>query len=254
MTNGKTHEFYEDIQAYLSHNTDILDKFLSLLGLQLFFEREQFYEEWKKVRNNAIDLIPEIGPYINLVVKALVEVQAHVGWLHEMFADIVATRIMGPVFFGAMLELMTPEASHFKFKSMHPPDTFRIYYIKEILQKMEFKSIADDKWRGWYESLPDLIKDKFDYYTPYLNDLIDFILEHVEKMEGLCPPFSCEDFSDSQGNANELEKGKLVDIEARKILNATWIVLQNGGNKETVNKAAWASLGLRYKNHQSCIV
>lgn len=127
-----------------------------------FIAEEAHLFSRKELDQLTAELCPQFGPYASWAGRTVLI------WMEELFADLVAVRLIGPAYSFAYLELLrlvsdlNPKGVR-AFDPDHPADTLRF--------REQLKVLQDDTWRGHIKAahwadLARMAKTKEEDYTP----------------------------------------------------------------------------------------
>lgn len=243
------------------------DKFIKAVD-SIPLRREEFIDDMKRylttystyipVGEDSIiervkDFLSEIGPYTFDIERYFIEKSVNPEWLGEIIADIIEIKLMGPLSFDTSIKISSPEypkpdeytgdLANFHWRGTHPPDTFRIFFMKEILDANGLGDVVKEEWETWIEGLPEKVREEFIKNEGYLKKILNFV-EHCMEKEGYPNQvFTKDDYVRSMEASKELLKGNIVEQEKSSvILNAAKIAIDDGGNRPEINKLTIESL------------
>ncbi len=223
--------FYKDLQTYLLENDLVLSNLFSLFIIPRNDETSQeFVERFKQVRDDLPDVITNINYHYDLLVSSVEKHQINPCWIEEIIADLIAIRVVGPVYLRSLVKFFNPESINYDFSNPHPPNTFRIYYLYIQLKEMGFEKIGTKLWNEWHEGLAEKFQKLFLLYKSYIDELTLLIKKELDKCT--INDFNLKDYKKSTKLAKQILSGKMIDDKASIILNASFLANQSGDMKK----------------------
>jgi hypothetical protein len=235
--------FIDDMKKYLTTHSD-------LIPLNFFIGPYEDFEEQLKVSqalvNRVKHFLSEIKGYISDIEDFFELKKANIEWIGEIVGDIIEIKLMGPFSFKTSLKISKIDYSKFNWTETHPPDTFRLFFMKEILDSNNLGGVIEKEWNEWVNGLPNEVREEFDQNKEYLRRILNFIDDYMGKEGYPRRVFTKDDYIKSIKVSKKLVNGETIEQEkASVILNATQIAIENGADKSDINKLAIASLSKR---------
>ena len=238
----------DDFRHYFRTHEEGIIAFINQLRERIRYEperkqREVSHEIFEKVIHF---FIPSLMRHIS-VIEDYISKEVNEDWISEVMADIVATKIMGPIYFESLFEnLWITERTNLKVS--HPPTTFRLFLVEKTLDLMDLEENAFSHLRKWREAFPQINLKELNENEKFLKDLFNFVNDHLKKINAPRCFFKSADYSESISISDDLQRGELVLKSKRSavILNAASIAIRKGGDPKIVNKAVVEFLTKKY--------